>query len=63
MYLTVDIKRKTTQIFYTHLHFTADVSGEVGTASGQVLWKVMATSGQVLYKVVAASGQVLWRCF
>ena len=37
------------------------VSDEVGTASGQVLWKVMATSGQVLWKIMATSGQVFWK--
>ena len=43
-----------TQIFETHLHFTAGIHGEVGTASGQVLWKAVAATGQVLWRV-------LWR--
>ena len=49
MYLTVDNKRKKmTQIFVTHLHFIAGII--VGTASRQVLWKVLAASGLVLWK-------------
>ena len=39
----------------------AGVRGDVGTASGQVLWMDAAASGQVLWIVVAASGQVSWK--
>ena len=52
-------EKNMTQIFETHLHFTAGIHGEVGIASGQVLWKAVAASGQVLWKAVAATGQVL----
>ncbi len=41
-----------TQIFETHLHFTAGIHGEVGIASGQALWKAVAASGQVLWKIM-----------
>ena len=38
-----------TQIFETHLHFTAGIHGEVGIASGQVLWKAAVATGQMLW--------------
>ena len=47
--------KNVTQIFETHLHFTAGIPGEVGIASGQVLQEAVAASGQVLWKAVAAT--------
>ena len=47
-------EKNMTQIFETHLHFTAGIHGEVGIASG---------SGQVLWKAVATNGQALWSGF
>ena len=41
-------EKNMTQIFETHLHFTAGIHGEVGIASGEVLWKAVAASGQTI---------------
>ena len=56
-------EKNMTQFFETHLHFTAGIHGEVGTTSGQALWKVVAASEQVLWRALAATGQVWWSGF